>query len=149
MQREAVISNGKPNSINPYHPNRMFLRRKWIMIRCTGRSGNRDIHATESFIHRDGEIASHLDPVLVLIGPNPKIKADCGGAEVNSPTSASIWITSSILIGRSKSKIKPQTKLLMTVCRPNPTPTVNAPARIVFPLFPNLLHGCGFALQER
>ena len=34
-------------------------------------------------------------------------------------------------IGRSKSRISPDTKLLITFCNPNPIPTLNAPARIV------------------
>ena len=48
-----------------------------------------------------------------------------------SPTSVSICMRSPTLFGRSKSKINPQTELLMTVCSQNPMPTVNAPARIV------------------
>ncbi len=40
-----------------------------------------------------------------------------------SPMSVSIWMMSPTLMGRSKSNINPQTKLLMTVCNPNPTPT--------------------------
>ena len=58
-----------------------------------------------------------------------------------SPMSVSIWMMSPILMGRSKSKINPQTKLLTTVCNPNPTPTVNAPARIVALLRSDPEHG--------
>ena len=38
------------------------------------------------------------------------------------------------LIGRSISTIRPQTKLLMTVCKPKPIPTDSAPATTVRPV---------------
>ena len=48
-----------------------------------------------------------------------------------SPKFPPTSITSPILIGRSKSRMRPDTKLLMTFCNPNPIPTLKAPARIV------------------
>jgi hypothetical protein len=48
-----------------------------------------------------------------------------------TPEASSICTTSPILTGRSKSRISPETKLLNMFCRPKPTPTLNAPARIV------------------
>ena len=41
---------------------------------------------------------------------------------------ASICTVSPTLIGRSKSRIRPEMKLFMRFCRPNPRPTPNAPA---------------------
>src|SRR6516225_30459 len=50
---------------------------------------------------------------------------------LTSPTLPPTSMTSPTLMGRSKSRIRPDTKLLITFCNPNPMPTVNAPARIV------------------
>src|SRR6478672_493240 len=50
---------------------------------------------------------------------------------LTSPTLPPTSMTSPTFIGRSKSRISPDTKLLITFCNPNPIPTLNAPARIV------------------
>src|ERR1700756_3596462 len=41
--------------------------------------GDSHVFATQSVIDSDRKIASHLDPVLVLVSPNPKVKTDCRG----------------------------------------------------------------------
>ena len=48
-----------------------------------------------------------------------------------SPCTSPIWTASPTRTGRSKSTIRPETKLLTTFCRPKPTPMPNAPPRIV------------------
>ena len=46
------------------------------------------------------------------------------------PSPDDVTIQSPTLIGRSKSKISPETKLLTMLCRPKPMPTESAPAII-------------------
>src|ERR1700747_645279 len=45
--------------------------------------GDSHVFATQSVIDSDRKIASHLDPVLVLVSPNPKVKTDCSGAKAD------------------------------------------------------------------
>ncbi len=47
---------------------------------------------------------------------------------MTSPSTSSTTMRSPILIGRSNMMIRPLMKLLMTFCRPNPTPMPMAPA---------------------
>ena len=46
---------------------------------------------------------------------------------LTSPTHPAISTRSPILIGRSKSRIRPLKKLLVMFCRPKPSPTPTAP----------------------
>src|ERR1700751_3524996 len=57
------------------------------------------ILAAQSVVDSDSKIASHLDPVLILIGPNPEVKADCAGAEVNNVGLGRRFLRNSGLIG--------------------------------------------------
>ena len=48
-----------------------------------------------------------------------------------TPTASPVCTESPIFTGRSKSRIRPETKLLMMFCRPKPTPTPSALTRMV------------------
>ena len=70
-----------------------------------------------------GTITSEPSAVRIMLARMPMRRT--------SPTLPPTSMTSPILIGRSKSRIRPDTKLLITFCSPNPIPTLKAPARIV------------------
>src|SRR5262249_40875131 len=48
-----------------------------------------------------------------------------------SPSRSPIWMASPAWMGRSRSRMMPETKLLTMVWRPKPTPTPRAPVRMV------------------
>jgi hypothetical protein len=47
-------------------------------------SGDCNVLAAQSLIDGDSKIATHLDPVFILIGPGTKIKTDRSGDEANN-----------------------------------------------------------------
>jgi hypothetical protein len=72
-------------------------------------------------------------PLGIIISPPLALRMMLARMPIRStiPDESSIWMMSPILIGRSKSRISPETKLLKMFCSPKPTPTLKAPANIV------------------
>jgi hypothetical protein len=61
---------------------------------------------------------------------NVSISVDRTLIFLTMPSPDCVTIQSPTLIGRSNSRMRPETKLLTTDCRPKPTPTDSAPAMI-------------------
>ena len=48
-------------------------------------SGNADVLASQSVVHRDGKITSHLGPVSVPVDPDSQLESDRTGGEAETP----------------------------------------------------------------
>ena len=71
-----------------------------------------------------GTTISARSKVWIVVARNPKF--------ITRPCWPSLsWITSPTLMGRSNSRISPETKLLTMACMPKPMPTPRAPPMMV------------------